>query len=110
MSRSVARAVETLVVFRDANEHLGAKADELGVDGQRTPYLCECEDARCPNVIALTRDEYEDVRAHPKRFVMISGHQEPDALLVREAPRFAVVEKTGEEGDLVATRDRRRAA
>jgi hypothetical protein len=47
MSRSVARAVETLVLFRNANEHLGAKADELGVDGQRTPYLCECEDARC---------------------------------------------------------------
>jgi hypothetical protein len=41
---------------------------------------------------------------------MVFGHQEPDALLVREAPRFAVVEKTGEEGDLVATRDPRRAA
>ena len=46
-------------------------------------------------------------RAHLERFVMVSGHQEPDARLVQDAPRFTVVEKTGEEGDLVAARDPR---
>jgi hypothetical protein len=110
MGRSVARAVETAVAFRDANEHLEAKADELGADSRRTPYLCECEDERCTNLISLTRGEYEDVRSHAKRFVMVTGHQDPEAHLVLEVPRFTVVEKVGEVGDLVAARDPRRAA
>jgi len=38
------------------------------------------------------------------RFLVVSGHQEPDARLVREAPRFTVIEKTGEEGKLVGAR------
>ena len=72
-----------------------------------TPYLCECEDAGCTDVIGLTRVEYEEVRAHPKRFVLASGHQESDSRLVQEAPRFTVIEKIGEEGELVAARDPR---
>jgi hypothetical protein len=109
VSRSVAQAAETESAFRDANEEIQAKADELGLGARPTPYLCECEDAGCTNVIALTRGEYEDVRAHGKRFVMVSGHQEADSRLVQEAPRFTVIEKIGEEGELVAFRDPRRA-
>ena len=107
MSRSVARAVETASAFRAANEQLEAKADELGLGARPTPYLCECEDGRCTDLIALTRAEYEEVRASPKRFVIVSGHQEADARIVQEAPRFTVVEKIGEEGELVAARDPR---
>jgi len=93
--------------FRDANEQIQAKADELGFGVQASPYLCECEDGGCTDVIGLTRLEYEEVRAHPKRFVMVSGHQETDSRLVLEAPRFTVIEKTGEEGELVEARDPR---
>jgi len=95
--------------FRDANEQIQAKADELGFGVHATPYLCECEETACTDVIGLTRAEYEEVRAHPKRFVMVSGHQEPASRLVQEAPRFTVIEKTGEEGELVAARDPRAA-
>ena len=55
------------------------------------------------------REEYEAVRASPKRFVVIPGHQESDDVVVREEAWFAVIEKTGEEGDLVAERDLRGA-
>jgi hypothetical protein len=37
----------------------------------------------------------------------VAGHQEADARIVQEAPRFTVVEKIGEEGKLVAARDPR---
>jgi hypothetical protein len=107
VSRSVARAVETASAFRAANEQLEAKADELGLGARPTPYLCECEDGRCTELIALTRVEYEEVRAYPKRFVVVAGHQEADARIVQEAPRFTVVEKIGEEGKLVAARNPR---
>src|SRR5438874_1283261 len=79
VSRSLAQAAAIESAFRDANEQIQAKADELGFGGQATPYLCECEDAGCTEVIGLTRAAYEEVRAHPRRFVMVSGHQEPDS-------------------------------
>ena len=109
MSRSAAQAATIESAFRDANEQIQAKADELGFGARATPYLCECEDAGCTDVIGLTRLEYEKVRAHPKRFVMVSGHQEPDSRLMQEGPRFTVIEKTGAEGKLVAARDPRAA-
>lgn len=107
VSRSVAQAAATQSAFRDANEQLQAKADELGFGARPTPYLCECEDARCTDVIGVTRVEYEEVRAHPRRFVVVSGHQHAEARLVQEAPRFTVVEKIGEEGELVTARNPR---
>jgi hypothetical protein len=102
VSRSVERAAKNEAAFRLANETLEARAAELGFGEERTPYLCECEDEACVDVIRLTREEYEAVRAHPKRFVMVPGHQEGDDRLLQEAAGFTVIEKQGEEGDLVA--------
>jgi hypothetical protein len=107
VSRSVERAAENEATFRDANEQLEARAAELGMDDRRTPYLCECEDERCMKVIRLRREEYEAVRAHPTRFVVIPGHQEGDERVVLEADGVTVIEKDGVEGDLVAMRDPR---
>jgi hypothetical protein len=92
------------------NESLAEKAAELGFGGERTPYLCECEAERCTNVIELTRAEYEAVRADPRRFVMTPGHEEVDDRVVREEAAFTVIEKAGEEGELVAEHDPRRAS
>jgi len=109
MSRSVRQAAENEASFRRANEGLEEKADEIGLGDERTPCLCECEDERCRRIISLRREEYEAVRAHPKRFVMVPGHQEADDRLVLEAADFIVIEKRGKEGDLVAARDPRSA-
>lgn len=107
MGRSVERAAENEAAFRLANETLEAKAAEFGVGEERTPYLCECEDDRCMGVVRLTREEYEAVRAHPKRFVMIPGHQGVGERVLQEEPGFTVIEKQGEEGELVAEEDPR---
>jgi hypothetical protein len=107
VQRSAERAAENEATFRAANEGLEEKAAELGFGEERTPYLCECEDERCTDVIRLTRAEYETVRANPKTFAMVPGHQEPDDAVLREEPGFTVIEKAGEEGELVAKRDPR---
>ena len=107
VSRSAQQAAENEATFRLANERLSQKASELELGDQLTPYLCECEDERCTKVVELSRDEYEEVRAHPRRFVMVRGHQKADEQVVRERSRYAVVEKAGEEGELVARRDPR---
>jgi hypothetical protein len=107
VGRSVEQAAINEATFRRANESLEKKAGELGLSEERTPYLCECEDERCTAVIRLTREEYEAVRAHPKRFVMAPGHQEAGERVLQEEPGFTVIEKRGEEGDLVAEEDPR---
>ena len=107
MNRSVEQAAPNEATFRLANEGLEKKADELGFGVARTPYLCECEEHACTKVIELRREEYEAARAHPRRFVMVPGHQEDDDRVIEEQDRFTIIEKRGREGDLVAERDPR---
>jgi hypothetical protein len=109
MSRSAEQAAKNESTFRRANESLEREATGLGLVDEPTPYLCECEDERCVEIVQLNREEYETVRAYSKRFVMVPGHQEADSVVVREEARFAIVEKGGQEGDLVAEQDPRSA-
>jgi hypothetical protein len=101
---SVERAAENESTFREVNEKLEERADELEIGEGRTPYLCECDDARCTNVVLLTRDEYERVRAKPRTFVLVSGHQAQDDAMVEDGHEFVIVEKTGAKGPLVEQR------
>ena len=107
MERSVEQAAKNESTFRKANEELEEKAAEFGFEEEGTPYLCECEEERCTNLVALTRTEYEAVRANPKSFVLVPGHQEADDIVLREEAGFIVIEKIGEEGKLVAEQDPR---
>jgi hypothetical protein len=109
MSRSTEQAAKNESTFRRANETLENEATDLGLGDEATPYLCECENERCTKIVQLKREEYEAVRANPKRFVMVSGHQEADEVVVQEEARFTVTEKGGQEGDLVAEQDPRSA-
>jgi hypothetical protein len=93
--------------FREANERLEEKAAELSFGDERTPYLCECEDRSCTRVILLARQEYEGIRASPRTFVIVAGHQSADERVIQEEAHFIVVEKTGQEGELVQERDPR---
>jgi hypothetical protein len=102
--RSAQRAAENESTFRELNETLQEKAVEFELAGSRTPYLCECDDERCTRVVLLTGEEYEQVRAGPRTFVLVPGHQAADDRVIREGPEYVVVEKTGEKGALVDER------
>ena len=105
--RSVERAAENESTFRGVNEKLEKRADELALSG-RTPYLCECDDERCTQVVLLTGEEYEQVRAGPRTFLLVADHQSPDDRVVRTEADYVVIEKTGEKGALVEQRYPRR--
>jgi hypothetical protein len=105
-SKSEERAARNEVFFREANERLGAKRVELGAGG-RTPFLCECSDPECTELIHLTLEEYEHVRAHPTWFVAVTGH---DAKLgtVEAHEDYAIVAKSGVAGVIATDQDPRR--
>jgi hypothetical protein len=92
-AKRAARVAENESIFRRANEQLETRFRALGADGL-TPFLCECGDAACTQVIRLTFDEYEAVRSHPAHFAIIPGHQILEAEhVVEEHGRYDVVEK-----------------
>ena len=71
--------------FREANETIQEQADRLGADMDQLPFLCECPDEECVEILLLTRDEYTDVRKHDDHYVTAVGHED------REKPIGQVV-------------------
>jgi hypothetical protein len=104
---SIERAARNETVFRDANELLEARREELSTISGRTPFLCECADPRCTGVIPLTLEEYRRVREQPNRFVLEPGHATAETDVVEQSERFVVVEKHGRAGEIAEETDPR---
>jgi hypothetical protein len=65
------------------------------------PFLCECADPGCFEAVMLSLEEYEQVRAHPSRFVLVAGHEDVEAAherIVEAEEGYAIVEKVGAAG------------
>ena len=92
MPLSTQRLVRNQVIFREVNERLRELADAVP-DG-KTDYLCECSDVQCTDTIELRLSEYESVRARPKSFLIIPGHERLEVEDVTdERDAYIVVEK-----------------
>ena len=103
------RIARNNATFRDANEHIGAAAGAYGIDAP-VPFICECADARCSEIVRMTLEEYEEVRADSRNFLNVPGHQAAAggaAALVAERNGYVIVEKLGRAGDIVEALDER---
>jgi hypothetical protein len=92
--------------FRQVNEAIsrGQWPGDAGPAG----FRCECGDLGCNQVVELEPSEYEHVRAHPRRFVIVPGHEHVDAEQIVEArPGYAVVEKLDAAGQVADKTDPR---
>lgn len=96
------------VLFREVNERIQEVADQFGAGEGTYEFLCECSDPECGERVALTREEYESVRADARRFVVAKGHAIPEIeQVVQQATDHVVVEKEGEAADLAIHLDTR---
>jgi hypothetical protein len=100
MDARSARLAANEAIFRAGNELI-----ERAVAGSsaEAPFLCECGDESCFERMTLTVQEYEAVRSHPARFFVVPGHEDLTAgeIVVESFDRYAVVEKQGEERELI---------
>ncbi len=92
--RSVARAAENEVIFRNANQEIERRRAELDVPGL-TPFLCECEEESCKTLIFLGQEEYADARVKPNFFILAPGHKFRSGTIRSSTDRFILVEKDG---------------
>jgi hypothetical protein len=93
-------------VFRDVNEGI-VRGQWPGDPEAPVGFRCECARLGCNDLVALTLGEYERVRAHPRRFLIVTGHGLPEVeMVVERHGSYTIVEKTGEAGKEAERRDR----
>jgi 5-bromo-4-chloroindolyl phosphate hydrolysis protein len=57
---------------------------------------CECSDRSCTEMVTISHDEYEAIRANPRHFAVLPGHVYADVeSVVQESDAYVVVEKQG---------------
>jgi hypothetical protein len=92
MSDRETRLARNEALFREVNERI-AELTNLRITDQ-LQIVCECANRGCQEVIRLSLDEYERVRQHPRRFLVVSGHTVPDIEnLIESRDGYDIVEK-----------------
>lgn len=95
--------------FREANERINAAAGVYDVDIP-VPFICECADPTCAEIVRLALSEYEEVRADPRHFLNVPGHQaaaQGAAAVVAERDGYVIAEKIGHAGEIAESLDQR---
>ena len=103
------RIARNNATFRQANERISAIAAEYQADF-RLPFVCECADATCREILRLFPEQYEEIRANSRHFLQAPGHDVADrgsAVIVAERDNYVIVEKTGHAGDVSEAMDER---
>ena len=81
--------------------------------GEKVPFVCECPDLSCTDLVELTLDDYEDIRTAPTRFFVVPGHQAlavqaGAAVVIEERDDVCISEKVGIAGEVAARHHGRR--
>ncbi len=94
-------------VFREVNEAI-ERGVWPGEEDSLVAFRCECASLECDQLLELTPNEYERVRADPRRFLLVGGHELPDVETVVETyERYVVVEKRAAAGEQAEASDPR---
>jgi hypothetical protein len=93
-------------LFREMNERVEERLQQVAAGPMTFDILCECADLECTHRITLTTDEYVEAHANPRLFTVVPGHEIIDVEdVVLRTDRFDVVRKHGVAGDVAAALD-----
>ena len=102
------RAARNEALFREVNEQVERLSERQGRGAEEELLvICECSDDRCTERVAVPRAVYHEVRANPRRFLIVSGHDHDFEHVVDGTERYAIVEKEGRAGDVAEQNDPR---
>ena len=93
--------------MRDVNEGI-ERGQWPGDEDTPVGFRCECARVGCNRLVELTVRQYEHIRSHPRRFVVVPGHELPDVeMVVATQPGYVIVEKRDQAGAVAEQSDRR---
>jgi hypothetical protein len=103
------RVAKNDAIFREANEGIEEAARRYSIGGG-IPFLCECAEPRCMEILRLELAEYEAIRATPTYFINAPGHHTAAQgweTVVERRDGYDVVEKVGRAAGVVEALDPR---
>jgi hypothetical protein len=103
------RVARNDAIFREANEGIESAAREYSIDGS-LPFICECAEPTCQDIVRLDLAAYDAIRAVPTHFLNAPGHVKAAqgwATIVESRDGYDVVEKVGPAADLAEELDPR---
>jgi hypothetical protein len=89
-------------IFRQANERIKESVDTQQND-EPTPFICECADPACQEVVFIALSEYATIREGPRLFWNVPGHQASSqgwAQVIETHDSYVVVKKIGPAGEV----------
>lgn len=106
-ARKQRRAAANEATIRDVNEGI-ERGQWPGEEDSPVGFRCECARLGCNHMIELTVREYERIRANPRRFVLVPGHEYPDVeIVVATRPGYVIVEKRDQAAEVAERHDPR---
>ena len=100
------RLASNEALFREMNERVEERLQQVAAGPIAFDILCECADLECTHRITLTTAEYVEAHANPRQFTVVPGHAIIDVEdVVMQTDRFEVVRKRGDAGDEAAALD-----
>ena len=94
------RRAQNEIAARNVNESIDEERADEGAPGPRW-FVCECAHADCAELIDVGADKYHEVRADPRRFIVMPTHEDPQIETVVEThTTYVVVEKQDAAGEL----------
>jgi hypothetical protein len=109
MDRSAERVGRNDAIFREANERIRDSAEGKDIR-EKIPFLCECAEESCTQVVPLSDREYERIRADPTHFLNAPGHEVaagPHGEVIERNDGYVIVQKIGKAGEIAEELDRR---
>jgi hypothetical protein len=101
------RAATNEATIRDVNEGI-ERGQWPGEEDAPIGFRCECARLGCNQLVELSVHEYEEIRANPRRFVVVPGHEFGEIEKVIEArPGYLIVEKQDQAGAVAEEHDPR---
>jgi hypothetical protein len=100
-------AGRTEALFREVNEQVRRLADIGDPSRPGGDFICECSQDTCMERVHVPLATYEAVRGHPRRFIILPGHEDDFEHVVGRDHSFLIVEKEGAAGRVAEHSDPR---
>lgn len=97
-----ARIARNEASFRELNDRLDADVHRGSTEPEFAGFVCECGNEECDTTIRVPLDSYAEVRQDDMLFLVVPGHEVPDAEdVVDERDGYLVVRKHEDVADIV---------
>jgi hypothetical protein len=103
------RVAQNEAMYRAVNREIQRASEEAGAGpNDQLEVICECGKEGCSMTLAMTITEYDEAHGQPDRFVVASGHEDPQIeRIVTRKEHYVVVDKFGEAETVVEAEERR---